>query len=300
MAGNGLIATCKFVAGALTGSASMISEAVHSVADTANQGLLLLGMGRAKRPATEEHPFGFGVESYFWPFVVSIVIFLLGGVFAIYEGVHGLMEPPSHADEGSLIWNYVVLGAAIVFEGTVFAVAIKEFRVLRGQRGNVEVFLGTKDPTIPVVLMEDFAALVGLIIALIAIGMSQWTGWYGWDAIGSLCIGVLLCGVALLLGRETYSLLLGESAPKYVRTSVRALVEADASAERVTQLLSLHRGGNDVILAMKVKFGREHDLAQLELAIDRIEKAIRDAHPQMTRIFIEPDGDFDGTDSRVS
>ncbi len=194
----------------------------------------------------------------------------------------------------------MVLGSAIVFEAVVFAVALKEFRVLRGTRGNVEVFLGTKDPTIPVVLMEDFAALVGLTIALVAIGMSQWTGWYGWDAIGSLSIGVLLCGVAMLLGRETYSLLLGESAPKRVRAAIRTLVEADESAERVTQLLSLHRGGNDVILAMKVRFGRNHDLARLELAIDRIETAIREAHPQMTRIFIEPDGDFEGLTNRVS
>lgn len=294
MVGNGLIAVSKFAAGIFTGSAAMISEAVHSVADTSNQGLLLYGMRRANRRATKLHPLGYAPESYFWPFMVSIVIFLLGGVFAIYEGVHGFMlGEEGHTEGGNPIWNYIVLGAAIVFESAVFAVAIKEFNKLRGDRKAIDVFLRAKDPTIPVVLMEDFAALTGLLIALVAVGMSQATGWFGWDAIGSLAIGVLLCGVAYLLAKETHSLLIGETASVEARQRVVDIVEADAEVEEVEQLISMHRGPEDVILALKVHFRRGLAIGVVEKAIDRIEEAIRQELPEMKRIFIEPDSHYD-------
>ena len=293
MVGNGLIAVSKFAAGLFTGSTAMISEAVHSVADTANQGLLLFGMRRARRAPTSLHPLGYAPDSYFWPFMVAIVIFLLGGVFALYEGIHGFVagaEGP--AEEGNPMWNYGVLGMAILFETYVFRIAIQEFRKTKGDRGAMEVFLGTKDPTIPVVLMEDAAALLGLIIALIAVGLTHATDWFGWDFIGSIAIGVLLCGVSFLLAKETYSLLIGESAPLEVRQRVAALVEADEDVENVTQLLSMHRGPQDVILAMKVHFLRTMDVDAVEVAIDRIEAAIRKSHPEMKRIFIEPDAHY--------
>ena len=294
MVGNGLIAVSKFAAGIFTGSTAMISEAVHSVADTSNQGLLLFGMRRARRRPTALHPLGYAPESYFWPFMVAIVIFLLGGVFALYEGIHGFMGgAEASADHGDPLWNYIVLGAAIVFEGAVFAVAIKEFWKLKGERKAVEVFLKAKDPTIPVVLMEDSAALLGLIIALLAVGLTQATGWYGWDALGSCAIGVLLCGVAYLLAKETHSLLIGESASLASRERVVELVESDPEVEELTQLITMHRGPEDVLLALKVHFIQTLELDAVEEAINRVEETIREQLPEMKHIFIEPDSHYD-------
>lgn len=295
LVGNALIASSKLTAGLFTGSGAMISEAVHSFADTSNQGLLLFGMRRAKRRPTALHPLGYAPESYFWPFLVSIVIFLLGGVFALYEGIHEFMVPPEGDEHGSFLANYVVLGVAVVFEASVFVVAIKEFNELRGDRAAVKVFLEAKDPTIPVVLMEDFAALLGLVFALIAVALTDATGWFGYDAIGSIAIGVLLCGVAYLLAKETHSLLIGESASLQSRQAIVTLVESDPDVDEVTQLISLHRGPQDVLLALKLHFDRSLDIEAVERAIDRIEDAIREAHPEMTRIFIEPDSAYDAT-----
>lgn len=294
MLGNGLIAASKLAAGLITGSAAMIAEAVHSAADTANQALLMVGLRRATRKATELHPFGLAVERYFWPFLVSILLFLLGGVFAIYEGVQSLVG--HHAEEeGSTLWNYGVLGAALLFESYSFAVAAREFKKEKGDKTAMNVIVESKDPTIPVVLMEDTAALVGLVIAFIAVTLGDLTGWSGWDGVGSLAIGVLLCVVAYLLARETHSLLLGESASLEDRRKVVEIVEADASVARVTQVLSMHRGPRDVLLALKVGFDRDLHVGELEASIDRIEDAIRVALPHMTHIFIEPDDDYDAT-----
>jgi cation diffusion facilitator family transporter len=293
MIGNGLIAVSKFVAGFLTGSASMIAEAVHSVADTANQFLLMVGLRRARGKATELHPFGLSVESYFWPFMVSILIFLLGGAFAIYEGVHSLLEGGHSESDASPIWNYAVLGAAIVFEGYSFTVAAREFAKMKGSASTLEVFQRSKDPTIPVVLMEDTAAMIGLIVALIAVTLADVTGWAGWDSVGSLSIGVILCVVAYFLARETHSLLLGESASIEDRRKVKAIVEADEAVLRLTQLLSLHRGPDDVVLALKVGFDPSLSLSDIEAAIDRIEGRVREEVPKMKHIFLEPDTKYD-------
>ncbi len=294
MIGNGLIALSKFVAGFLTGSASMIAEAVHSVADTTNQVLLMVGLRRARRKPTALHPFGMAAESYFWPFIVSILIFFVGGVFALYEGGHALLAPEHPTeDAASTLWNYGVLGVAIVFEAYSFTVAMGEFRKMKGRESTLSVIRASKDPTIPIVLLEDTAALVGLAIALVAVALGDLTGWPAFDAIGSISIGLLLCAVAYLLARETHSLLIGESASDADRREVVRIVEADASVRRMTQLLSLHRGPEDVLLAMKVEFDPALSLEQLESTIDRIEEAIRAALPRMRHIFIEPDADYD-------
>lgn len=294
MIGNGLIAVSKFVAGFLTGSAAMIAEAVHSVADTTNQLLLMVGLRRSRGKPTELHPFGLAAESYFWPFLVSILIFLLGGAFAIYEGVHSLIDGAGHSeDDASPIWNYAVLGVAIVFEAYSFTVAVREFKKMKGNAGTFEVFRKSKDPTIPVVLMEDAAAMIGLIVALIAVAMSDLTGWAAWDSVGSLVIGVILCVVAYFLARETHSLLIGESASIEDRMRVRDIVEADGAVRRVTQLLTLHRGPSDVIVALKLGFAPELSLPEVEAAIDRIEAQLRAELPKMKHIFLEPDTKYD-------
>lgn len=295
MIGNGLIAVSKFVAGFLTGSASMIAEAVHSVADTANQLLLMIGLRRSRGKPTQLHPFGMSAESYFWPFIVSILIFFVGGVFALYEGVHALLAEHT-AEEGeaaSTLWNYGVLGFAILFESYSFTVAMREFKKMKGSASTMEVIKTSKDPTIPVVLMEDTAALVGLVIALAAVGLGDLTGWAGFDAVGSLAIGVLLCGVSYMLARETHSLLIGETASRADRKKVVEIVEADASVTSVTQVLSMHRGPEDVLLALKVGFDPKLTVEELESAIDRMEDAIRAQLPRMKHIFIEPDTDYD-------
>lgn len=293
MIGNGLIAASKFGAGFLTGSASMIAEAVHSVADTANQALLMIGLRRSRGKPTEMHPFGMAAESYFWPFLVSILIFFVGGLFALYEGAHALMGEASPEDGVSTLWNYGVLGVAIVFEAYSFTVAIREFRKMKGEASAMEVIKAAKDPTIPVVLMEDTAAMIGLVIALAAVGVGDLTGWEGADGVGSLAIGALLCVVAYLLARETHSLLLGETASKEDRRKVVEIAEADPAVQRVTQLLSMHRGPEDVLLALKVGFDAKLSVDELEAAIDRVEDAIRNGVPRMKHIFIEPDRDYD-------
>ncbi len=294
MIGNGLIAASKFVAGILTGSVATIAEAVHSVADTTNQALLLVGFKRAKKKASDLHQFGHASETYFWPFIVSVMIFLLGGAFAMYEGVHSLLAGAHHVEgDASNLWNYVVLGVAAVLESYSFSVAYREFRKMKGSESTLDVIVHSKDPTIPVVLMEDTAALLGLFIALAAVALSDLTGWYACDAIGSILIGVLLCGVSYILSKETHSLLIGESATLEDRKLVASIAEADETVKQVRQILSLHRGPEDVLLALKIDFVRNLSIEELEAAIDRIEEGIRTQIPRMKHIFIEPDAHYD-------
>ncbi len=294
MIGNGLIAISKFVASFLTGSTAMLSEAVHSTADTVNQTLLVYGMKRAARPPTALHPLGYGPESYFWPFVVSLVIFALGGVFALYEGIHGFLVTEHEVSGHSQLVNYVVLGMAIVFEAVVFMVAIKEFNSKRGTVPFLKQFLRAKDPTVPVVLMEDAAALAGLLVALAAVLLTEFTGWFGWDALGSILIGVILCVVALLLAFETHSLLLGESVSIENRQKILDTVEKDPAVERVTQVITVHRSADDVLVALKVQFRNDLDIGKLEDIIDRVEDAVRAELPIVGPIFVEPDSKYDG------
>lgn len=293
MAGNGLIAVSKFVAAYATGSVSTMAEALHSVADTTNQVLLMVGLRRARRAPTALHPFGHAAETYFWPFLVSIMIFLVGGVFALYEGGRALFGAHGHGG-GDHLWSYIVLGLALVFESYSFAVATQEFAKMKVRgKSTVEVIRDSKDPTIPVVLMEDAAALLGLVIALVFLGLTDLTGWKGFDGIGSMLIGLVLCWVAVWLGRETHSLLLGESASLGDRQKVVNIVHADEAVRRITQLLSMHRGPDDIVLALKVDFDPGLTMTDLEGAIDRVEAQIREALPQMKYIFIEPDARYD-------
>lgn len=295
LTGNVLIALSKLAAAFFSGSIATLAEAIHSFADCANQVLLMVGMRRARRPPTNLHPFGHAAESYFWPFLVSILLFALGSVFAFYEGAHDLIElshGAGHEAHGSRWWSYGVLGTSFVFEAASFNVAMREMRKMRGDRTLYQALLHAKDPTIPVVLAEDTAALIGLSVALVAVGLSDVTGWSGFDAIGSMLIGVLLGVVAYFLSARTHSLLLGEAATPEDRAEVTRIVEADADIVSVRQLLSMHLGPKAVVLALKVELKPDLDLAHIEGAIDRVEAAVREKLPHMRYIFIEPDAHY--------
>ncbi len=299
LAGNLAIALSKFAAAFITGSAATLAEAVHSVADTGNQILLLLGMRLALKGATEQHPFGRTIERYFWPFVVSMMLFTVGGVFAVYEGVHkiaslGTVVDGASAHHASNLWNYGVLGTSFLFECYSFSVAWGEFKKYKGDRSLLRALIEAKDPTIPVVIMEDSAALFGLAIALLGVGLSDLTGWAGWDGIASLVIGVLLCVVAYFLARETHSLIVGESATIEDRRAIHRIALSVKGVRGVPQLLSMHRGPDDVLLALKLDFDRSLTVAELEATTDEVETAIRKELPHMRQIFIEADSKYDG------
>lgn len=295
LAGNLLIAISKFFAAFMSGSIATLAEAIHSVADTANQVLLIVGMRRAERPPTVLHPFGHSVESYFWPFMVSIGIFLLGGLFALYEGIHGIYEqfhPHAPPNEASHFWSYAVLGTSVVFESWSFSVAYREFKQMRAGRSFRATLMSAKDPTIPVVLAEDTAALVGLVVALVAVSLTDLTGWDGWDSIGSLLIGLVLACVAYFLASRTHSLLLGEAITPEDEDKIKKLACSVDGVKSVRQLMSYHLGPKTVILALKVEFARELDIAAVEKTIDLVEQCIRAELPHMRYIFIEPDAHY--------
>ncbi len=298
LAGNLAIAISKFVAAFFTGSAATLAEAVHSVADTGNQALLLFGMKRSVRPPTEHHPFGSTVERYFWPFIVSVMLFVVGGAFAIYEGVHKLAEVHTIArglateKPHSNTWSYAVLGLSCLFEMYSFSVAFSEFKKLKGGGSTLRTMVDARDPTIPLVMLEDLAALAGLVIALIGIGLSDLTGWQGWDGVASVLIGVLLGGVAVFLARETHSLILGESALPEHRKQIAEIAAAVDGVRQVRQVLTVHRGPDEVILALKIDFDESLSVRKAEERIDLIETRIREQLPMMRYIFIEPDSTY--------
>ncbi|HYQ03327.1 MAG TPA: cation diffusion facilitator family transporter [Polyangiaceae bacterium] len=291
--GNLGIAVAKFVAAWLSGSTAILAEGVHSLADTGNQGLLLVGMGLAKKHLPELYPLGRDKESYFWAFIVALLLFFVGGVFAVYEGAHKLFAvEESH---GSLLIPLGVLAVSLLMEGGSFFVAFKEFNKGRGEAPFFKALFSSKDPTIPVVLLEDTAAVFGLLIAFVAIGISALTHNPTADAVGSIIIGLLLCSVGLLLARYTRSLLLGEGVTPQVRERTLAVVEGTPGVLKVTQFLSMHLGPEAVILALKVRFEPKMPLEDVERVIDDIEARVRENAPEMRRIFVEPDSDYDAT-----
>jgi cation diffusion facilitator family transporter len=292
LAANAGIAVVKLVVAFISGSTTMLAEAVHSSADTANQALLLVGMTLASRKEPQRFPLGRESERYFWAFVVSLTIFLLGGVFAIFEGVHKLRTLQEGA-RPSLLWPLVVLGASLVLEAGSFTVAMREFaRERRGRPFFTALFSG-KDPTIPVVLLEDMGAVVGLLVALVALLLSLATGSVLPDAVGSIVIGVLLCSIGFALAYDTHGLLIGEGASPELRARAAAIAEATPGVQAVTQLLSLHLGPESILLALKLRFRPDLTLGELEATIDAVEERIRNEIPAMRRIFVEPDSDYD-------
>ena len=285
---NAGISVAKFVGFAFTGSASLLAEAVHSVADTSNQGLLLLGGSRAKKAATAEHPFGYGRERYFWSFVVALVLFTLGSLFALFEGWEKMRHP--HEIE-SMAWAVGILLFAIALETYSLRTAIHESREGARQAGSWWRFVRTsKEPELPVVLLEDIGAMVGLIFALGGVVLAQVTGNPRWDAAGSIGIGVLLGVIAIILVIEMKSLLIGESASPAQLHAIRQAIEADGGTPcRLVHMRTQHLGPDELLVGAKIALTGTFDGDGVARAIDAIEQRVRTAVPQARVIYLEPD-----------
>ena len=285
LAGNLAIAVTKFAASLYTGSSAMLSEAIHSSVDTGNQGLLLLGIKRAARPATPRHPLGHGMELYFWAFVVALLIFALGGAFSIYEGIRKIAEP--HPVEDAWV-NFAVLGAAIIFEGLSFRVAWREFRHATGRNPSLATIRASKDPGIFAVLLEDFAALIGLVVALLGLAAAEILEMPVFDGWASVAIGALLVLTAVFLANETRSLLTGESASPELVAGIRTIAESDPRVAQVDEVLTFHLGPNDVLVALGIDFRDELGGDEIEAAARAITARIEAGHPEVRRVFMKP------------
>src|SRR5579875_667144 len=280
------IAVIKFVAFLFTGSASMLAESVHSVADTGNELLLLIGSGRSRRARTELHPFGFGRERYFYAFVVAVMLFTVGAAFSVYDGVHKVLHPEAVNSAGIA---FGVLGAAFVLESFSLRTAIREANRERGGRSWRSFVHATKSPELPVVLMEDLAALLGLAFAFAGVLLSVLTGSGVWDGAGSVAIGLLLACAAFVVGYETKSLLIGESASAEVSASIVNALEGGPERFRVIHLRTSHVGPESLLVAAKSAVPRAASAADLAAGIDAAERRVWDAVPIAETIYLEPD-----------
>lgn len=282
--GNGLIAVTKFVASVMTGSSAMFTEGIHSAVDTGNQVLLLYGLNRSQKPPSEKFPFGHGKEIYFWSFVVAILIFAVGAGISIYEGIEAIRHPHPISDPTV---NYIVLGLAIIFEGAAWIFAFRAFTKAKGKWGYIEAVQRGKDPSLFVVLFEDSAAALGLIVAFAGIMLSQITGDYRFDGIASVFIGLILGGTAAWLAHETKGLLIGESANKVVVDGVRAMVNKMPEVEKVNEILTMHMGPEFILVNISVEFGDHFKTVSLEKAIAHVDAAIKQEFSAVKRVFVE-------------
>ncbi|MBF6124093.1 cation diffusion facilitator family transporter [Nocardia brasiliensis] len=283
---NAGIAVAKFIGAAITGSASMLAEAVHSVADTSNQGLLLLGQRRAEQEADELHPFGYGRNRYFYSFIVALVLFTIGSIYAVYEGIHKIQHPE---DLTSPIVAIVILLIAIGLETYSFTTAIRESKPLKGSASWWRFIRTSRSPELPVVLLEDTGALVGLIFAFIGVGLTMVTGNPVWDGIGTLAIGLLLGVIAVILIIEMQSLLIGEGATPEEDRLIRENLVDGTRIDRVIHLKSQYLGPEELLVAAKVGAAPGLDVAQLAAAIDDAEARVRAAVPAARVMYLEPD-----------
>ncbi|NQV69029.1 MAG: cation transporter [Pseudohongiella sp.] len=284
LAGNSLISLMKFAAAFVTGSSAMFSEGIHSVVDTGNQILLLYGLKQSKKPADERFPFGHGKEIYFWSFVVAIMVFAVGAGISIYEGVHRLFDPRPLEN---ILLNYVVLGLAMVFEGAAWFFALREFKKAKGKSGYIEAVQRGKDPSMFVVLFEDSAALLGLLVALIATALTQLTGNLYLDGVASIVIGLILAGTALWLALETKSLLIGESANNHVVIGIKKLAQGIDNIKHVNEVLTMHMGPDFILVNISVEFKDEADANEIEDTVALLDDAIKQQYTNVRRVFIE-------------
>lgn len=282
--GNGAIAITKFIASAITGSSAMFSEGIHSVVDTGNQVLLLFGLKQAKKPADKHYPYGHGKEIYFWSFVVAILIFAVGSGLSIFKGIAHIKHPEVIT---SPYINYFVLGLAIIIEAFVFYIALKEFNKSKGERTYMQAIKQGKDPGMFVVLLEDAAAMLGLIVAMLGIAVSQLTGNYVFDGIASVGIGIILAAIAALLALETKGLLIGESADPIVVNGIRKIVNDYSGVEQVNEVLTMHMGPDYILVNLSVEFNDDIRAEKMEEVIAHIDKNIKQSFVNVKRVFIE-------------
>ena len=282
--GNGLISIAKFGGALYTGSSAMFSEGVHSLVDTSNQGLLLYGMKRSKKPADARHPFGYGGEIYFWAFVVAVLIFAGGAGFSIYEGIHKLQHPEPITN---VFVNYIILGLALVFEGVAWYVAYKEFNKGRGEVGYVTAIRASKDPRIFTVLLEDTGAMLGLLIALAGIAIADYTGLTWVDGATSITIGVILAGIAVVLCIECKGLLIGESAAPEIVENIKASLGDISEVATVNEVLTVHFGPEDILVNISLDFKSGLSTGSIETTVTEVEKRLKAAEPHIKRVFIE-------------
>lgn len=283
IAANLAIAVTKFIAAFFSGSSAMLSEAIHSLVDTGNGGLLLVGVHQSQKPYDATHPFGHGKELYFWPLIVAILVFSLGGGMSVYEGITHIIHP----HRGDPTWSYVVLGLAFAFESVSAFLAFKAFRKELKGAGVVATIRRSKDPTTFTVLFEDSAALAGLIVAFLGILLGDLLDNPYLDGIASIVIGVILAGVAVFLAYETKGLLIGEGVDPETLASVRSIAAGDEAIQNVRKSLTMHFGPHEVLLAIDVEFKQHLSASDIAQAINRVEGAIRARHPEIRHIFIE-------------
>ena len=282
IAGNLAIAATKFVAAAITGSSAMLSEAIHSVVDTGNGGLILLGVRKSRKPPDSDHPFGHGHELYFWTLIVGVLIFAVGGGMSVYEGINHILHPKLPE---RLTWSYAVLGVAGVFEGTTWLFGWKAFNTERGRKGVLQTIHDTKDPSTFTVLLEDSAALLGLVFAFLGIFLGSQLQLPYLDGVASVLIGLLLCGVAILMVYESKGLLIGEGLDHQSLNSIRDLVDGDPAVERVGHLHTMYLGPHEVLLTVELRFHGHITALEIRQAVRRMRGVIQSQHPDVGRIF---------------
>ena len=294
IAGNVAIAITKFVAAAFTGSSAMLSEAIHSTVDTGNGLLMLLGVRKSRKPPDADHPFGHGHELYFWTLVVGVLVFAVGGGMSTYEGIMHILHPRIPENP---IWSYATLGVATVFEGTTWLFGWKAFSSERGRRGVLQTIHETKDPSSFTVLLEDTAALLGLVFAFLGIFLGRQFELPYLDGVASVVIGLLLCGVAVLMVYESKGLLIGEGLDPQSLKSIRALVETDPAVERVRHLHTMYLGPHEVLLTIELSFDSKLSVGEMRGAIRGLVASIRSQHPDVKQVFfgaesLSQDGDI--------
>ena len=285
LAANLLIAVTKFVAGAFTSSSSMIAEGIHSTVDTSNQLLLLYGLKKSKKPADEIHPFGYGKELYFWSFIVAIMIFALGGVVSITQGIYHILNPE---ELKTPTWNYVVLALSLIFEGSSLIIALKEFNKTRKGVAWWKAFINSKDPAGFLVIFEDGAAVIGLIIVFILMLSSHHFNLPWLDGLASILVGMLLVLVSVILGRENRSLLMGEGLSKKIQDQIKLTVGEDKSVLSVTRLLSTYQSPNEVLLVLSIDFNNDMKTQEIELCVERIKNRLKKEFDVIRHVVIEP------------
>lgn len=294
---NLAIAISKMVGFLITGAASMLAESVHSFADSGNQGLLFLGGARARKTATPEHPFGYGRERYFWSFVVALVLFTLGGLFALFEGIEKLRHP--HEIEGAGI-AFAILLIAIVVEAYSLRTAVKESLHVKGKESWPQFIRRSKTPELPVVLLEDIGALTGLVFAVLGLGLAEITGNPKFDAVGSIAIGILLCVIAIILVIEMKGLLIGEAATPATIANITRTIESTDRVKKILHLRTQHLGPDELLVCAKLSFDTGIELQALATAINEVEHRVREAVPTARVIYIEPDIERDAGGTPVT